>query len=171
MKKKIIIGLALVSALSFGATNNNTTNQTQMWNNNGQRGMYQTQMMNNLSESQQKELFKMMEDRRDVNYKNSLDIRAKELELEKLLAADKVNWKSIEKVNNQLATMKAKQRLEGMKYRKSIEDKFGISMGNRRVRGNGSMMSNNRGSRNNGNKMNNGNRMNGQTRGNGYRNN
>ena len=36
MKKKIIIGLAMVSALSFGATNNNVSNKQMAYNNTNQ---------------------------------------------------------------------------------------------------------------------------------------
>ena len=132
MKKKIIIGLLMVSALSFGAVNNNT-------NNNSQRGSYHNQMMSNLSEKQQTELTNMMKDRREVNYKKGLDMRSKQLELEKLLAEDKVNWKNVEKVNKQISDMKGKQRLENMKFRSNIEDKYGISMGRKGMKGFGSM--------------------------------
>ena len=161
MKKKIIVGLLMVSALSFGAVNNNS----EKMNNSGQRGFYHTQMMNNLSEKQQTELTKMMEDRREANYKKSLDMRSKELELEKLLAEDKVNWKSVERINNQISDMKANQRLESMKFRSNIENKYGISMGHNGMKGNVGKHMNNR---HMGNGMNNSNHMNG---GNGYRNN
>ena len=161
MKKKIIVGLLMVSALSFGAMKSNLGDM----NNNGQRGSNHTQMMNNLSEKQQTELTKMMEDRREANYKKSLDMRSKELELEKLLAEDKVNWKSVERVNNQISDMKADQRLESMKFRSNVEDEYGISMGHKGMKGNrGKHMKNGH----MGNGMNNGNHMNSE---NGYRNN
>ncbi len=156
MKKKIIVGLLMVSALSFGAGNN-----MKNINNNGQRGFYHTQMMSNLSEKQQTELTEMMEDRREANYKKGLDIRSKQLELEKLLAEDKVNWKSVERVNKQISDMKAKQRLDGMKFRSRVEDKYGISMGHKGMRDTGGRHMKN-------GHMRNGNHMNG---GNGYRNN
>jgi len=165
MKKKIIVGLLMVSALSFGAGNNNTKNI----NNNGQRVSYHTQMMDNLSENQQTELTKMMEDRREANYKKGLDIRSKQLELEKLLSEDKVNWKSVERVNKQISDMKANQRLDGMKFRSDIEDKYGIFMGHKSMKGNcGSTGGKHMKSGHMGNGMNNGNHMSG---GNGYRNN
>ena len=159
MKKKIIVGLLMVSALSFGAGNNMKNT-----NNSGQRGFYHTQMMDNLSEKQQTELTKTLEDRREANYKKGLDIRSKQLELEKLLAEDKVNWKSVERVNKQISDMKAKQRLDGMKFRSDIENKYGISMGHKGMKGNcGST-----GGKHMGSGMNNGNHMNS---GNGHRNN
>ncbi|MEI6856069.1 hypothetical protein [Psychrilyobacter sp.] len=132
MKNKIIVGLLMVSALSFGAGNNNTRDT----NNSGQRVFYQTQMMNNLSKKKQTELTKMIEDRREANYKKGLDVRSKQLELEKLLSEDKVNWKSVERVNKQTSDMKAKQRLDGMKFRSDIEDKFGLSIGHKGMKGN-----------------------------------
>jgi len=132
MKKKIIVGLLMVSALSFGAVNSNS----EKMNNSGQKGIYYTQMMDNLSEKQQTELTKMMEDRRKANYKKSLDVRSEELKLEKLLSENKVNWKSVEKVNNEISDMKAKQRLESMKFRNNVENKYGISMRHRGTTGN-----------------------------------
>ncbi len=125
MKKKIIVGLLVVSALSFAAINNNQVNM----NNNSQRGTYYSQMMNNLSASQQNELTNMMQDTREANYKKGLDIRSKQLELEKLLSKDKVNWQSVERLNNKISDMKSKQRLADIKFRKNVEDKFGITMG------------------------------------------
>jgi len=134
MKKKIIVGLLVVSALSFASVKNNQVHM----NNNSQRGTHYTQMINGLSESQQNELTNMMEKKREANYKKSLDIRTQQLELEKLLSNDKINWQSVEKVNNQISDMRSKQRLDNMKFRKSIEDKFGITMGHKGM--NGGMM-------------------------------
>lgn len=131
MKKKIIVGLLVVSALSFAAVN---TNQINM-NNNSQRGTHYAQMMNDLSTSQQNELTNMMQDRREANYKKGLDIRSKQLELEKLLSKDKVSWQSVEKINKQISDMKAKQRLDNIKFRKNVEDKFGITMGYKGMNG------------------------------------
>lgn len=138
MKKKIIIGLFVISALSFAAVKSNQFNM----NNNCQRGTHYTQMTDGLSVSQKDELTNMMENRKESNYKKSLDIRSQELKLEKLLLNDKVNWQSVEKVNNQISDMKSKLRLNNMKFRKNIEDKFGITMGHRgmnRHMGNGMM--------------------------------
>ncbi|MCS5422275.1 hypothetical protein NOY06_10430, partial [Psychrilyobacter sp. S5] len=81
------------------------------------------------------ELTNMMQDRREANYKKGLDIRSKQLELEKLLSKDKVNWQSVERVNNQISDMKSKQRLDNMKFRKNVEDKFGITMGYKGMNG------------------------------------
>lgn len=122
-------------------------NNTRDTNNSGQRGIHQTQMMNNLSGKQQTELTKMIEDRRKANYKKGLDVRSKQLELEKLLSEDKVNWKSVERINKQTSDMKAKQRLDGMKFRSDIEDKFGLSMDHKGMKDNCGSMGN--GHRNN----------------------
>jgi hypothetical protein len=127
MKKKIIIGLLMVSALSFGAMNNNS---------NSIRGKYHNQMISQLSEKQKQELMKEMQARREENYKEGLNIKTKQIELEKLLVEDKVNWKSVEKLNKEISEMQAKQRLERMKYKKSVEDKYGITMGHRGMESN-----------------------------------
>jgi hypothetical protein len=146
MKKKIIIGLLMVSALSFGATTSTTSTNFQRGNN----GNY---MMSQLSEKQQTEFAKEMQVRRDSRYKEGLEVRTKQLELEKLLVEDKVNWKSVEKINKEVYAMKAEQSFEGMKYRKDMEDKYGVSMGHR---GSGSGK-NGKGHSGNGNGMGNGN--------------
>ena len=130
MKKKIIVGLLMVSALSFGAVNNNSEKMGNMYKNN-QKMSHHTQMMSNLTEDQQTELTKIMEDRREANYKKSLDMRTKELEMEKLLAQDKINWKSVKQVNKQISDMKGEQRFENMKFRSKIEAKYGITMGHK----------------------------------------
>lgn len=130
MKKKIIVGLLVVSALSFAAMNSNQINM-----NYSQRGSHYSHMMNNLSTSEQNELINMIQDRREVNYKKGLDIRSKQLELEKLLSKDKVNWQSVERVNKQISDMKAKQRLDNIKFRKTVEDKFGITTGYKGIDG------------------------------------
>lgn len=144
MKKKIIVGLLMVSALSFGAAKNNPGNMqnNQMMN---QQGMQNNQMMNpgnmmggqmgmmnqmnNLTEIQQKELMKLMQEKKDKNYKQGLDMRSKQLEMEKLLLKDKVNWQSVQRVNKQISDMQAKQRLDNMKFAKDVKNKYGISMG------------------------------------------
>lgn len=151
MKKKIIIGLLVVSALSFAAVKSTQVNM----NNNGQRGIQYTQMMNDLSVSQQDELTNMMQDKREVNYEKGLDIRSKQLELEKLLSKDKVNWQSVEKLNSQISDMKAKQRFDNIKFRKNVEDKFGITMGYKGMNGHmGSGMMNGNGRHMDGGMMN-----------------
>lgn len=133
MKKKIIVGLLMISALSFGAAKNNPGNMqnNQMMNPGnmmgGQMGMMN--QMNNLTETQQKELMKLMQERRDENYKQGLDMRSKQLEMEKLLSKDTVNWQSVQRVNKQISDMQAKQRLDNMKFAKDVKNKYGISMG------------------------------------------
>lgn len=125
MKKKIIVGLLVISALSFSAMKSNQTNM----NNNCQKGTHYSQVMVGLSETQQNELTEMIKNRRKTNYINSLNIRTVELKLEKLLSNDKINWQNVKKVNDQISGMKSEQRLDNMKFRKNIEDKFGITMG------------------------------------------
>jgi len=141
MKKKIIIGLLVISALSFAAIKNNQVNM----NNNSQRGIYHAQMMNDLSVSQQTELTNMIQNRREINYKKGLDIRSKQLEIEKLLSENKVNWQNVEKMNKEISDIKSKQKLDNMKFRKNVEDKFGITMGYKGMNGHmgGGMMNEN----------------------------
>ena len=141
MKKKIIVGLLVISALSFSAMKSNQTNM----NNNCQRGTHYSQVMAGLSETQQNELTEMIKNRRKTNYINSLNIRTVELKLEKLLSNDKINWQNVKKVNDQISGMKSEQRLDNMKFRKNIEDKFGITMGHKGMIGhmNNKMMNEN----------------------------
>lgn len=144
MKKKIIVGLLMLSALSFGAGNYNSGN---MQNNQMmyQQGMGNNHMMNpgnmmgnqmgmmnqinNLTETQQKELMRLMDQKRDRSYKQGLDMRSKQLEMEKLLLKNKVNWQGVERANKEIADMQAKQRLDDLKFAKEVKNKYGISMG------------------------------------------
>lgn len=129
MRNKIIIGLLLVSAISFGAYGHyNEGNTVGRGSRNGSYGCSENGYMmwneSNLSEEHREEMFEMMQERRNINYKESLEIRGKELELEKKLTASKIDWKSVEKLNKEISDLKAKRRLEGMKYRKEVEDKY-----------------------------------------------
>ena len=131
MRNKIIIGLLLVSAISFGAYGHyNEGNMVGRGNrNNGYSCSGNGYMMwneSNLSEEHRAEMFEMMQGRREITYKESLEIRGKELELEKKLAASKVDWKGVERLNKEISDLKAKRRLDGMKYRKEIEDKYEV---------------------------------------------
>lgn len=134
MRNKIIVGLLLVSAISFGAYGH--YNEGDMMGRGNRSGGYSCggngyMMWNesNLSEEHRAEMFEMMQGRREVTYKESLEIRGKELELEKKLAASKVDWKGVERLNKEISDLKAKRRLEGMKYRKEIEDKYEVDYG------------------------------------------
>jgi len=131
MRNKIIVGLLLVSAISFGAYGHyNDGNMMGRGNRNGSYcGRNGSMMWNesNLSEEHRAEMFEMMQERRDTTYKESLKVREKELELEKKLAESKVDWKGVEKLNKEISDMKAKRRIEGMKYRKEIEDKYDVN--------------------------------------------
>jgi len=131
MRNKIIVGLLLVSAVSFGAYGHyNGGNMMGKGNRSGSYCGRDGSMMwneSNLSEEHRAEMFEMMQERRDVTYKESLEVREKELELEKKLAESKVDWKGVEKLNKEISNMKAKRRIEGMKYRKEIEDKYDVN--------------------------------------------
>jgi Spy/CpxP family protein refolding chaperone len=128
MKKKIIIGLLMVSALSFGATNNNLENMKNMYKSN-QKMSYTTQMINNLTEGQKIELAKLRKEKKETNHKKGLEMRSEELKLEKLLVQDKINWKSVKQINDQISKLKAEKRLENIKFKSELEEKFGIFMG------------------------------------------
>lgn len=129
MRNKIIVGLLLVSAISFGAYGHyNEGSMMGRGNGNGNYGCGGNRSImwneNNFSEEHRAEMFEMIQGRRDATYKDSLEIREKELELEKKLMASKVDWKDIERLNKEISDLKGKRRLERMKYRKEIEDKY-----------------------------------------------
>lgn len=133
MRNKIIIGLLLVSAISFGAYGH--YNEGNMMGGRGNRGngcdRRGSMMWNNMgmSEEHRAEMDEMMRERRGIIYKESLGIKEKELELEKKLIESKVDWKGVERLNKEISELKAKRRLEGMKYRKDMEDKYGVESG------------------------------------------
>lgn len=134
MRNKIIVGLLLISAISFGAYGHyNEGSMMGRGNRGGGYGCGGSRYMmwneSNLSEEHRAEMFEMMQGRRGATYKESLDIRGKELELEKKIAASKVDWKGVERLNKEISDLKAKRRLEGMKYRKEIEDKYDVNYG------------------------------------------
>jgi len=131
MRNKIIIGLLLLSAVSFGAYGYH--NGESMWKGNGTMmgrgyscGGYGSMMWdrNDLSEEHRGEMFEMIRERRETSYKESFEIREKELELERKLSADKVDWKGVERLNKEISDLKAERRLQNIKDRKEIEDKY-----------------------------------------------
>lgn len=144
MKKAVIIGLLLISAISFGYSgsysdnsrvNNGYSSRGMMGSGYGFGGMmgsgYNSERMmeimlngNNLNEEQRAEIFTMMQSRRNSAYKNNLKIREKELALEKKLNENNVDWKAVEKLNKEVSDLRAKERLEEMKFIKKIQDKY-----------------------------------------------
>lgn len=150
MKKKIIIGLLLISAVSFGHSGSygNDSRMGHGYNSMGMMGSgnmmgngygfgnmmgsgYNSERMmeimlngNNLTEKQREEIFTMMQRRRNSAYKNSLKIREKELALEKKLTEDNIDWKAVEKLNKDISDFRAREKLEEMKFIKKIQDKY-----------------------------------------------
>lgn len=120
LKKKVIIGLLVISALSFGAINNSGETKDH------HKDSYS--MGNQLSENQQAELRTKIQEKRKNNYKMGLDIESKNIELKKLLNEDKINWKSVENLNTEISDLKAEQRLENLKFSSSIKEEYGVNM-------------------------------------------
>ncbi|MEI6856967.1 hypothetical protein [Psychrilyobacter sp.] len=82
MRNKILIGLLLVSAISFGAFGHyNEGNTMGRGSKNGNYGCSGNGHMmwdeKNLSEEHRAEMFEMMQGRRGVTYKGNLEIREK----------------------------------------------------------------------------------------------
>ena len=65
--KRIIIGLLMISALSFGAVKENKINM----GNNIQRSVEYSQMVKKLSKNQQNELVVIIKTEKEINYKKS----------------------------------------------------------------------------------------------------
>lgn len=144
MKKAIITGLLFISAISFGYSGsyNDNSRVSNGYNSRGMMGSgygfggmmgsgYNSERMmeimlngNNLNEEQRAEIFTMMQSRRNSAYKNNLKIREKELALEKKLNENNVDWKAVEKLNKEVSDLRAKERLEEMKFIKKIQDKY-----------------------------------------------
>ncbi len=135
MKKKIIVGVFIISALSFGANNFHKTNnmsnpQYSKQNMNSSRNCASLLNSANLTEEQRTEVIALVNKNQEKNYSESLALKEMSLEVEKLLLAEKVDWKKVKSLNQKIALKKADMQTSNMTFRKEIEDKYGISARN-----------------------------------------
>ncbi len=80
-------------------------------------GMYQT-----LTPEQQEKLNLLENDIYKTRHLYMTDIRTKQLEIERLMLQDNIDWKKVEKLNEEIAKLHAKMATETMKHQKQIVD-------------------------------------------------
>ncbi|MGL6120148.1 MAG: hypothetical protein ACRC0V_06530 [Fusobacteriaceae bacterium] len=100
MKKLLMIGVLAISAVGFAAGNGN--GNVSNFNN-------QTNRQGNL--------INLTTEQRETITKERITMDEKKLEIRKLMVTSNPDWKKVEKLNLELATLKAKSKTQMMKLR------------------------------------------------------
>lgn len=111
MKKLLVVGTLILSAGAFAAgghSGHSGNGKKVAGNNNGctmMGGKTGGRMMANLTPEQQK-----------VMQRDMIAIQEKQLEVRKAMAEDKVDWNKVEKLNKEVANLRATHKTQMMKY-------------------------------------------------------
>lgn len=118
--KKILVGLAVLSAMVFaqGRGNNDGGGRGGNKNNQGQ-GYYQT-----LSEEEQEKLNTIREEHRKEMTEKNLAIQEYRIQIEKELLKDSIDWSKIEKLVNQEYEKRSEMELLRLQYRSEVREEF-----------------------------------------------
>ena len=123
MKKTLIFGLFLLSTVVFSHMHGDYGGNDYMRGGYGPgMGMYQT-----LTPEQQKELNLLENEIYRVRSRYMVDIQTKQFEIERLMLQDNVDWKKVERLNQEVAMLQANMTTEIMKHQKQISDITGYN--------------------------------------------
>lgn len=124
MKKTIVAGMLVVSALTFAAGGGNHESMR------GERGRagIEAQMVN-LTEVQREELGAMREVHRRENQELRLNIREVDLKMERELLKEKPNRLAINKLIDEKAKYRVVKEKKSMEFKLNAREKFGIEVG------------------------------------------
>ncbi|WP_372714703.1 Spy/CpxP family protein refolding chaperone [Ilyobacter sp.] len=130
MKKLLVTGLLVVSVAVFAKGYNNYSH---MYNSN----RYETGINQNLTSEQNKKLSVLEKEAYNSRRRYALEIQTKNLEVQRMMNEDKVNWSKVEKINGEIANIQAKMRTESMKFNRQAYDITGYEHMNRMSKVNG----------------------------------
>ena len=126
--KKVLVGLAVLSAMAFaqGRGNNDGGGRGGANKNNQGQGYYQT-----LSEEEQEKLNTIREEHRKEMTEKNLAVQEYRIQIEKELLKDTVDWSKVEKLVNQEYEKRAEMELIRLQYRSEVREEFdmGFNMG------------------------------------------
>lgn len=119
--KKVLVGLAVLSAMAFaqGKGNNDGGGRGGFNKNNQGQGYYQT-----LSEEEQEKLNTIREEHRKEMTEKNLAIQEYRIQIEKELLKDSVDWAKVEKLVNQEYVKRAEMELLRLQYRSEVREEF-----------------------------------------------
>ncbi len=121
MKKILILGLVLISTVVFSHMYGGYGHMRSGYGMQGGHGtgsrMYQT-----LTPDQQEKLNLLENELYKTRSLYMTDIQTKQLEVERLILQDNVEWKKVEKLNEEISRLRAKMATETMKHQKKIAD-------------------------------------------------
>lgn len=115
MKKLLIAGLLVVSVGLFARSYNNFYHMHDY-------ERYETEIYQNLTPEQSEKLSALEKETSNIRRKYALEIQTKNLEVQRIMIEDKIDWEKVEKINGEIAYTQAKMRTESMKFnRKAYE--------------------------------------------------
>lgn len=137
MKKLLVLGMALSTmAFAKGNFNNNSNQKDQK----GQGTPMRETQVSTLTEAQQKELATLRDAHQKAMAPVILNVKEKELAIQKELLADKINWTRVEALTKEKADIEAKLEVQRLKNQVEIKEKFGINVGGFGMKGQGKGM-------------------------------
>lgn len=121
MKKILILGLIFISTVVFSHMYGGYGHMQGGYGMQGSyrsgSGMYQT-----LTPEQQEKLNLLENELYKTRSVYIADIQTKQLEIERLMLQDNVDWKKVERLNEEISKLQAKMATETMKHQKQITD-------------------------------------------------
>ncbi len=127
MKKLILAGLIVISALGF-AKNNNGGNYHHNKNMNGGCYSNMSQQYDNLTDDQKLEVQSLRDTHRREMRAQRLNIEEINIKIEKELLNDKPNTTTIDKLIDQKSEYKAEMEKSALDFRLMMKEKFGFEM-------------------------------------------
>ncbi|MGM0508639.1 MAG: hypothetical protein ACQERZ_05675 [Fusobacteriota bacterium] len=142
--KKLLVGMLMLISVGVFAhgVRGNFDGQRQSNKNFSQRGTMRredfdqrpNQRYEELTEKQQEELEELRKKIRDANDELILDLKSNNLEIQRLMIEDEINWIKVEKLLEEKAELEIKLELSRLKHREEVKEIIGedFPMGSRR---------------------------------------
>jgi hypothetical protein len=118
MKKLLVAGLLVVSVAVFSR---GYDIYSHMYN--SQRN--EIRINQNVTPEQSEKLDILKKEVYNNRRSHMVEIQTKNLEVQRMMLEEKIDWKKIEKINGELADIHAKMRTESMKFHKQASDIIG----------------------------------------------
>jgi len=124
MKKLLVAGLLVVSVVVFARGYNNYSHMYDSHR-------YETGINQNLTPEQNEKLSALEKENYNNRRRHALEIQTKNLEVQRMMNEDKIDWVKVEKINGEIADIQAKMRTESMKFNRQAYDITGYEHMNR----------------------------------------
>lgn len=125
MKKRIIVGAMLISTVVFAKGYNNQNGMGRNLKNNTEK---EAGNFANLSEEQISKLQTLRTEHLEENQETILELEGLNIEIEKLLAEEKVDWKAVKTKTSQVTKLEAELELDRLKSHEEVKAILGDDM-------------------------------------------